>query len=251
MKYMSAGLIVAAAALSLTAAAADIRADMAAFDRAYIPVYALTSEGAWEQARKAVRVALRAWVEFRDSYYNAKTTDAAWRSDLDRVHALFYDANALLDGRQPELALEPLKRVRAIMMNLRQRNGIAYYLDDLVAFSEPMESIVLTATRGEATGDSIAKVRALLPAAQQAWTRAAEAEPGGAFALTAAQREELYRRRDAETAALDALKKALASNERAAIASAAAGIKPPFDRLYYFFGDFHGLMWVELPPAKQ
>jgi len=53
-----------------------------------------------------------------------------------------------------------------------------------------------------------------------------------------AQREELARRRDAESAALESLDKALAANDRAEILAAAAGLKPPFERLYYFFGDF-------------
>ena len=236
-------LLMLAAFSAASAVAADIRADMAALDRAYIPVYALTSERVWEQARKAIRLAFRAWQEFEDNYRDAKATDAASRADLARVRALFYDANAFLEGPQPELALEPLKRIRTAMAGLRQRKGIEYYLDDLVAFSEPMESI--------AAAGAVAKVRAQFPAAKQAWQRVVQTEPGSAFGFGAAQREELGIRRDAETAALGALETALAGNDSAAIMAAAAAIKPPFDRLYYFFGDFHALMWVEAPPAKR
>ena len=243
MKVLRVLLMLAAFSAAASALAADIRAEMAALDRAYIPVYALTSEHVWDQARKAIRLTFRAWQEFEDNYRDAKTTDAASRADLARVHALFYDANAILEGPQPELALEPLKRIRTVMAGLRQRKGIEYYLDDLVAFSEPMESI--------AAADAVAKVRAQFPAAKQAWQRVAQTEPGSAFGLGAAQREELGRRRDAQTAALGALEAALAGNDSAAIMATAAAIKPPFDRVYYFFGDFHALMWVESPPAKR
>ncbi len=172
-----------------------------------------------------------------------KATDAAWRSDIDRINALFYDMNATLDGSRPELAIAPLKRMRTDMIRLRQRNGIAYYLDDLVAFSEPMEAIVLVASRKEPVDDAVGRIRVLFPAAKQAWQRVAIQEPREGFKLTAGQREEVNRRRDAETSALDTLEKALAGKESAAVLSAATGIKPPFERLYYFFGDFHTLIW--------
>jgi len=57
-------------------AAVDIRAEMAAIDRALIPVWALTVEGRLDLAAKAMPVLQREWYAFNQRHYGDKTADA-------------------------------------------------------------------------------------------------------------------------------------------------------------------------------
>ena len=91
-------------------------------------------------------------------------------------------------------AHEALEHVREVLMKLRQRNGIDYFIDRLTAFHEPMEAIVLAAK--DKTGDTltdadIALIRKRMPQAEQAWQRVAAAKLDASdYRLTPAQADD-------------------------------------------------------------
>lgn len=231
-------------------AATDIRAEMAALDRAFIPVWALTAEGRLDLAAKAMPVLQREWRGFRERHSGDKTTDAGWRNDFSRIDALVYEADAILDGgRFADLVRAPLERMAALLAGLRQRNGIEYYPDYLLAFRVPMDGMVAAAADKALRAESIARIRELYPAAREAWGRLPAAGPGPALRLTAAQTERLAGLVEVETRALATLASALDANDAAAIAAAALALRPAFLSIYYLFGDFHAIMW-EQPAAK-
>lgn len=226
------------------ARAADIREDMVALDRAWIPALVLASEARADLALKAMRVARSRWAAFKDRYYTFKTTDADWRRDFDRVDALIWEAHTIIDGgRQVTLARESLERVNRIMTNLRRRNGIDHFFDHVNAFREPLDAITVAAQDTTPATDAVDRIRASFATARSAWERVRSAEPGTGYRLTSAEREAINTRLGLQTAALEALGKALAAGDRAAIIASAVATRPPFAALYNSFGDFHGLLW--------
>jgi hypothetical protein len=63
------------------------------------------------------------------------------------------------------------------------------------------------------------------------------------------QREGLTAMIDGVTQALDALGRALDGNDAAAVSAATLALRPAFLRVYYWFGDFHAIIWT--PPASS
>ena len=232
-------------------AAVDIRAEMAAIDRALIPVWALTVEGRLDLAAKAMPVLQREWYAFNQRHYGDKTADAGWRADFDRIDALIREADSILDGgRFPDLVRVPLERVATLFAGLRQRNGIDdYYADHLIAFRAVMDGIVTAARDQNANAGAVDRIRALYPAAREAWGRLPAAGPAAYFHLTTAQRSALAGMVEVETKALDLLGRALDGNDPPAVFAPALAIRPPFLSVYYAFGDFHAMMWLQ--PATK
>lgn len=224
--------------------ASDIGEDMVELDQAYIPVLVLMSEGRADLAIKAMRVARDRWASFKNKNYKLNTTDANWRKDLDLVDALIWEAQSIIEGgRQLALAHESLERMNKIMMNLRRRNGIDHYFDRVTAFRDPLNAIVAAAQGKMPPGDAVSLIRTSFASAMQAWELVLAADPGPGYRLTSRERDALRAKLNLETAALEALGKALAANDQSAIIAAAVATRPPFRGVYNSFGDFHGFIW--------
>lgn len=224
-------------------AATDIRRDMVALDKVYIAALALTSQGKAAESRKAVDTLQKTWREFRGRHYAANPKDPQWKPDFDRVSGMVDEASKIVAGGRPVTeAHEALEHVREVLMALRGRNRIDYFIDRLTAFHEPMEAIVLSAkdkTGDTLTGADVARIRATLPEAEKAWQRVAAAKlDAGDYRLDAAQAQDARKLMELEKASLAALKEALASGDKGRIARAATAIKPNFAKLFMTFGDF-------------
>mgnify|MGYP003346452652 CR=1 FL=1 len=142
MKKMVLLLCLLVASAIAPAAVNDIRAEMAAVDRAFIPVWALTVEGRLDLAAKAMMYLQREWYGFKERHYGDKPPDAGWRADFDRIDALIREADSILDGgRFPDLVRAPLERSATVLAALRQRNGIDYYVDRLTAYRVLVDGI--------------------------------------------------------------------------------------------------------------
>ena len=208
----------------------DIRHDMVRLDKTYIAALSLTSQGKALESRKAVDALQKAWREFHGRHVNANSRDAQWKSDFERVTGMVDEASRIIaSDRKPTEAHEALEHVRDVLMKLRERNRIDYFIDELTAFHEPMEGIVLAAK--DKTGDTLAAadiehIRHLLPQAEKAWlgVSAAKLDPQD-YLLTPAQADDARKLMELEQTSLAALKAALA-------------IKPNFDKLFMTFGDF-------------
>jgi hypothetical protein len=243
MKRISIGALALAAFLLAGFAANDIRRDMVSLDKVYIAALALTSQGKPAEVRKAVAALRASWQDFRSRHYDANAKDKQWKADFDRVSGMVEDAVKIVGGERPVTdAHEALEHVREVLMKLRQRNRIDYFIDGLTAFHEPMEAIVLAAK--DKTGDTltdadVSRIRKTLPQAEQAWARVAAAKlDAGDYQLAPAQADDARKLMELEKAALAALKDALAAGDKARIARAATAIKPNFAKLFMTFGDF-------------
>jgi hypothetical protein len=224
--------------------AGDLRQDMVKLDKVYIAALALTSQGKPEESRKAVSALQQSWKSFAGKHYGANPADKQWKVDFDVVEKMVANAVTIVGtpGKNVTEAHEALEDVRSVMMKLRQRNRVDYYIDGLTVFHHPMEEIVLAAkdkTAQSLSDADVAKLRKALPEADKAW-RGVERRQLDAktYQLTAPQFDDALKLVKLESAALAALNEAIDSGDKARIAKAAAGIKPNFAKLFMVFADF-------------
>lgn len=223
-----------------------LAADMVTLDRAYIAALALTSQEKLEPSQKAMAVLVPTWQAFQAKYVAANPADPQWRLDFDAVNGMIERADGIVRTGAPLVAAhEELEGVRITLMDLRERNGLEYYVDHLTRFHEPMEAIVLAGK--DATPDSIspaeiAAIRAHLDEARAIWAVATAAPFDAAlFGFTPEKQATMARQIAAESEALTRLDAALAGDDPSAVIQRAVALKPSFSVLFMLFGDFETL----------
>lgn len=224
--------------------AGDLRQEMVKLDKVYIAALALSSQGKIDESRKAVNALGEAWQAFSSKHANANPADKQWQADFATVDKMVAKAVTIVQtpGKNVNEAHEALEDVRNVLIKLRQRNRVDYYIDGLTAFHHPMEEIVLAAkdkTPQTLSDSDIAKIRKTLPEAEKLW-RAVETHrlDAATYQLSAAQSQDVAKLVKLESAALATLKDALASGDKAQIAKAAVAIKPNFAKLFMTFANF-------------
>jgi len=220
--------------------------DMAAFDRAYIPALALTETDDTEQAKKAMTLLIARWEKMHAKYIDAPSLTPQWRADFDGIDRMIRTANGwLLDGKPPREAHGVLEGVRTVLKNLRLGYGIAYDLDLLALYHEPMEAITLAIkdkTPAQLTADDVANIGEQYRYAESIWGQAVKAQFDPAlFGLTPEQERKLCEEITVETGVMEELKSALDANDAARILAAASALKPHFTAIYLLFGDFEAV----------
>lgn len=243
MKRLSVLFLALCAGLLMGFSKNDLRQDMVKLDKAYIAALALTSQGKAAESRKAMEILSGSWKQFKDRYYEANPDDQQWKRDFDAADHMIAEASQIVGSdRKVTDAHEALEEIRMVMMKLRARNEIEYFVDQLTAFHEPMEAIVLAAkdkTSETLTDADIQRIRETLPEAEKLWARAMAGNLDGAiYQLEATQLERARKLMQAEQQALAALKSALAGGDKPGIIKAAVSIKPNFAALFMTFGDF-------------
>ena len=217
--------------------------DMAELDRAYIPVLALTSQEKEELSWQAMGTFERQWREFKSSHYEEHPEDVSWKSDFDVVEAHISEARTrILSRLDLKTAHQELEPIRTILLKLRQRHGMEYFLDYLTEFHEPMETIVLlgkSKTPETMTPADVQRLRKLTLLAEQSWKAVINAAVDSpAFPLDAEKVEQIRPLIDLESKAIKRLKDLIESNDVAALPAAAVGLKPNFAKLFMSFGKF-------------
>lgn len=225
---------------------ADLISDSAALDRAYIPALAHTSVGQADASRLAMVRLHQAWAVYKKAHYHDFPDDEAWKQGFHKIAQWITKADGLLGGVETEIdtheAHEALEHIRVILMHLRQKHGIDYFLDHQTAFHEPMEQIVLSAkgktplTFGTA---ELTQIRTALPELESRWNSVRTASfVGTEYGIDAAGMSRIRQFIQQESAAIETLKQALDSGDENRIIQAAVAIKPPFARLFKSFGEF-------------
>ena len=232
-----------ASVFSATAVRADIVTDSAAFDRAYIPALALTNQGNAEKSKAAMVRLNQAWRVYSQAHRQDNPGDGAWMNGYTEIDRRIAAADAMVArGGQLEEAHDALEPVRVILMQLRQKHGVDYYLDYQTAFHEPMEAIALAAkgkTPATLTQQDLATIRNTISALDARWSvvRNASFDPAN-FGFDSARAAKVKELLQLETDAIAALKKALAGPDKSVMIQRAVAIKPPFAQLYMLFGEF-------------
>ena len=236
-------LLVLCAGLLTGFNASDLRQDMVKLDKTYIAALAVTSQGKVAESRKAMELLAASWKGFKERHYSANPADNQWRKDFDETDRMIAEAvKIVVSDRNVTEAHDALEEVRMVMMRLRSRNKIEYFADELTAFHEPMEAIVLAAkdkTPQTFTDADLATIRKKLPEAEKRWQRVMTTGLDGVtYQLDAGQVDKARKLMQVEQQALAELKSALESGEKSRIIKAAVGIKPNFAALFMTFGDF-------------
>ena len=234
-------LLLAALCLPLTAFA-GLKEDMVVFDRAYIPALAVTAEEKLPESQRAMEQLNKQWAVFKKQHAATKGDDKKWKSDMAEIDRMITEANKVVtSGVDIQNAHNALEGVRLIMLDMRARSKMPYFLDVVTGFHDPMEEIVLLAkdkTSATLGAEEIGKLRAALPEAEKRWAAVKATRVDPAFGLNPEQQDNVAKLIANESAALETLKQALAGDDRAAIIKAAVSVKPPFAKLYMSFGNF-------------
>jgi len=231
------GAVVTAAVAAAELPVDDLVAGMVRIDRACIPALALTQEGRTVPSEKALRRLQKEWRTFAQRHADAAPDDPQWKADFDAITGLIQRVDASIVLEDLTKAHADLEQVQSMLMALRARHGIPYYLDGLTRFHGAMEALL-----DAAGGDDAVALRAALDAAKARWAEALEAPFDPAVFWfseeRAAKRAELA---GAVTAELDATGQAAAGGGTAEVQAAAQALKSRFAELYKLFGTFTGL----------
>ncbi len=220
---------------------------MLALDRTFIPAWTLTGPDNEGDPAPAMQTLLKEWAFFKARFYYYERQDTSWQAAFDRIDTVLHQAEVIDAGNNRTEAHAALEKVRSTFVALRDSNGIEYFLDGLIAFQEPMETIVNLVrgrTAGNLAGSQVNAVRGLFPEVRARWNsvRSWPFDPS-LHNFDEQQGARLREQIALENNALDILEQALGSGSRNSIIVAAQGIGPEFDRLYRLFGNFP-------PPAR-
>ena len=238
------GIFILGLSLLLTGfAEATLKEDFASFDRAFIPPLALTRQEKVKPSKKAMKLLKENWGTFKAKHYEANSKDPKWKKDFDKVDQKIMEAsNIIKDSKNLIHAHDTLEEIRFIFLELRKRNGIDYYIDPLSEFHEFMEVIVHTAAESDPQTLTVADKETIREEHDQAariWdkieTASFDSDLYGFDDRRMAQMKKLLK---LEAEALNALDRALDSNDHAQIIKTAKAIKPNYAKLYKLFGDF-------------
>jgi hypothetical protein len=224
-------------------AADDLMKDFVSFDRAFIPPLAFTNQEKVNPSKKGMAILKEYWNTFKAKHYEANPEDPHWKKDLDGTEKRILKAGSIVaSGKDLMEAHEILEEIRYVLMNLRKRNGIDYYLDHLSEFHEHMEAIMHTASERDAgsftakDGEYIARE---CSGAIRIWERI-QVLPfdkhlfGFDNQKVAAMRDLM----EEENQSLQRLRKALEGEDKTLIIDSAKKIRPNYAQLYKLFGDF-------------
>jgi hypothetical protein len=229
--------------LFVTCVKADIVTDSAVFDKAYIPALAVTSQNDPEKSKSAMIKVNQSWSAFSSEYRQYKSGDDAWKKGFSDIDKWITKADGIVaNGSGMTEAHNALETVRVILMQLRKKHGIDYFVDYQTAFHEPMEEIFLMAkgkTPETLTQQHIDSIRSLMPSLAARWSALQNAKfDPRQFGFDNARTAKLKQLMEAENNAIDALNKAITASDKSAIIQCAAAIKPPFAQIFMLFGEF-------------
>ncbi len=183
--------------------------------------------------------ALAAWVALLGRFYETAPSvyaaDANWQRDLATVTGYLEIARRLLASGRVMQAHRALGPVRSVLLDLRRRNGIAYYGDALFEYHNVMEAACdpIIADPRSATQAALPTIAGLVREARTAWQRVLD------FGFTPVGEGEREKHRElvaGETKAVQQLEAAVRSGNLASITSAAQEVKAYYRALYLAFG---------------
>jgi hypothetical protein len=219
----------------------ELAAGLVAFDRAYIPVLALSNQNKPDAARLAMAILKEQWSSF-SRQYREFYPEPDWRKGFDRTAAILARSEELLRNGDLPGAHAALEEVRDLWMGMRERRSIPYYIDFLNRYHESMEEVTgVAAGRTAATLEEarVRQVESLLPEARRRWeqTLAAPFDPA-LFGFSADKAEKLRQAEQAVLQGIGQAELALGSGDREALLRALEAMKPSFTKTFLMFGDF-------------
>jgi hypothetical protein len=230
-------LALALSCFAMPAAAADPATD--AMQAAYAPYRAAlfrTNTKSQPESEQAIADATRAWAAVAERFAAAPPVpyagDPRFAATVNEVTAVYREAERLIRAGRLADAHEELEKVRDLLADLRQRNGVVVYSDPMNAYHAEMEHVIGDGPKllREPKGALLlmARVGTLEYLAERLRTQAPPALQADA---------EFAAGQKAVEGSVAALKRALLDGQdAAAVERAIGGLKGPYSRLFLKFG---------------
>lgn len=236
MKRLMQIVLWAGLGVGLAAHAADPATD--AMQQAYAPYRAAlfrTNSQAQAESVQAIAQARQAWQSIIERFGKQPPLpyagDAAFGSTLADVARVYVQAAHEIEAGQLTQAHETLERVRDLLAELRQRNGVVVYSDHMNAYHAEMEHVLQQGKALAATPEGrltlIERVGVLGYLADRLRSEAPSSLAGNASFTQALSSLE---------ASVSALRRAALAQDPAAIGQALGQLKKPYSQLFLKFG---------------
>lgn len=124
----------------------DLVQEMAAFDQLFIPAYFFAYTGDMDRAKIAIYPLKRKWESIKKTYGDEHLANEEWKRTFNFVESWLDDAELSINDNEPLRSRIHLDHVRYELMDLRWREKIDYYLDDVWDFEATMDIVLETAT---------------------------------------------------------------------------------------------------------
>ena len=211
------------------------------FDRAYIPVLALTSQEKVKPSKVTMNRLNNVWSKFKSKQQNNKTND--WKQLSREIDNVLTKTTAMINSGKDLLgAHELLEEIRYSLLKYRKSNNIEYIMDAYTNFHHTMEDIVLTAKNKKPdtiTNTDLNTITKNLPALKEQWdTLESFSFNKNLFGFTASKMEKLKTLYKKERLAITSLDKAISTGNKSEIISKSMGIKPNLAKAFKIFGEF-------------
>ena len=225
------------------AQAGDLAACLSAWDTAnasYKQALQASSLHRTDDAKKHLATFRALWASFAAEFAASApppfAKDRRWRRDVEAVTDWIRSAGVELEAGEDTAAHETLENVRLRWLEVRSRHRMTTFGDHLVRYHEPMEAVTLTVKGKDADGltdRDVAKLRRTLPALVRLWQAVERADRAEAAETRSGPKRSMVA---AEGAAIQGLRNAVRSGDRADMVRFGAALKPAFAKLYMAFG---------------
>ncbi|MBU0502402.1 MAG: hypothetical protein KJ811_04040 [Candidatus Margulisbacteria bacterium] len=224
----------------------NILRSMAQLDQVYIPALMFAKLHKQKETKLALSRLRREWNNFHLKNYNLKIkygvniVDKFWQEDFDEISGLIVSAEQAAELNDLDQIYVSLEKIRLVLLGIRSRNGLSYFLDPLNQFDQTLDKLKLELQGKDRLGDKdLKKLNVLREEAQRYLTVAASFEIGPELFGFKPEKVSLINQRILqEQQALDTFEKALSSLDHDDVFQAAQELTPNFIVLYKAFGDF-------------
>lgn len=216
----------------------EMIAEMAIFDRKYIPALQMTLPGSDRgEAMLAVTEFRMSWSRLKSKVFLYAGEDPDWEAVKVRFERLVEKCDRDVGAGDLRGGHRALQDMGAVLIGFREKLGIDYFPDRLVRFHSEMDVLYYTADNDVLSPGELDLITAMLPGTISLWDEvmAARFSPG-LYGFDRKKAKLLKHYLQAESDALGDLKTAHAQNDRSAMLRALKGIKAPFMKAYILFG---------------
>ena len=161
---------------AMSAPGTSFRFDLQNWNQWYKRSLLATSKGAAERVPQPLANSRETWYSFLWYWYATPppeyAEDARWQADLAAITGHIHLAEWLATSGEMYSAHETLEPVRRIWMDIRTRNRVRWFGDEITRYHDVMEPVVLWGTgqtRGGVTEENIEEFEAEVAALVEAW----------------------------------------------------------------------------------
>ncbi|MFP6584814.1 MAG: hypothetical protein VCD00_19935 [Candidatus Hydrogenedentota bacterium] len=119
--------------------------DMVVLDKAYIPALMAVRKGDAARAEEAVEQLDESWGTFQSTWGSEVSSE--WRSGFEGIDLLVSESKEFVAARDFERAYATLDEIRHAFAELREKEGISYFLDFVTSTETALDEVVRTVSR--------------------------------------------------------------------------------------------------------